>query len=96
MKITILDQENNRVIVADVPKYLQDEDASSDEIAEAIFSALGISVNDCEYMIGEYEVGISLDVLNGGKGYGNNVRALDEYTGSSKEDVLEALKEAKE
>lgn len=90
-KIAILDQENNRVIMAEVPQYLLDQNVSSDDIAQAIFTALGIS--SPEYMIGEFDIAIDLAVLNH-DGYGNNVRDLEGFTQDFKRDALKALKDA--
>lgn len=93
MKIAIFDHDFNRVIVAEVPAYLADADRSSDDIAQAVFDALGIS-SDTEYMIGEFDAYTDLAVLNGGKGYGDNVRRLDEYTANFQEDALASLEES--
>ena len=90
MKIAILDQDQGRAIIATVPDYLADANASSETIAFAIFEALGLQ-QDTEYMIGEFDISVDLDSLNGGRGYGDNVRKLDEFTGSFKDDALEAL-----
>lgn len=94
MRISIHDHTFNRSIIAEVPAYLADSDHSSDDIATAIMTALGLNVGECEYMIGEFDARIDLDTLNGGKGYGNNVCRLDEYTGNFKEEALEALNES--
>ena len=87
MIITILDQENNRVIVAEVPEYLTSQNKSSDDIAQAIFDALGLS--SPEYMIGEFKALLDLNVINSNhvKGY---IR-LEDITQNFKEDALQAL-----
>lgn len=94
MHIAILDQENNRVIISEVPDYLTSLDRSSEEIAEAIFNVLGLS--SPEYMIGEFKFAIDVASLNSGKGYGENTRTLEECTSNFKEDVLSALEESKD
>lgn len=86
MKIAILDQENARVIVAMVPDYLEDANASSDDIASAIMTALGIST-DTEYMMGEFEAHCSTRTLTATLGS----MGLEEFTQDFKTDALEAL-----
>lgn len=50
-RITILDFANDRVIIRDVPPEFIGKDA--EEIAEYITNEIGISVGDCEYMVGQ-------------------------------------------
>lgn len=86
MKIAILDQDNGRVIVSKVPEYLSNADVSSDDIASAILTALGIST-DTEYMIGEFK---SVE-----DSYGMRT-SLEGLTQDFKTDALEALEESKD
>ena len=90
MKIAILDQENGRAIVAEVPEYLAVVNVDHETIAHAIFDALGLG-HETEYMIGEFNIAIDVNSLNSGKGYGDNTRRLDEFTSTFKDDSLEAL-----
>lgn len=91
MKIAILDTENARVIVAEVPQYLQDADASSDTIAEAILHALGLSSGSVEYMIGDLKVQVDHAVRNDN----GAMHKLEELAQDFKEDALSALEELK-
>jgi len=50
-RITILDFANDRVIIRDVPPELIGKDA--EEVAEYFAKDLGISVGNCEYMVGQ-------------------------------------------
>lgn len=85
MKIAILDQENARVIVSSVPDYLENANASSDDIAQAIMTALGLS--DCEYMIGNFTLNIDHDARNDN----GAMHRIEELTQDFKDDALEAL-----
>jgi len=90
MKIAILDHQYSRMIVAQVPTYLAEMDRSSDDIAQAIFDALGIS--DAEYMIGEFDARVDVDTYNEN---GTGMHKLDELTQNFKEDALLSLEESK-
>lgn len=92
MKIAIHDQENNRAIIAQVPDYLADANASSDDIAEAIMTALGLSSGSCEYMIGEFDARIDSTTYNEN---GTGMCKIDELVQNFKEDALAALADAK-
>lgn len=97
MQIAIIDNENQRVIVSKVPEYLSEANRSSDDIAEAIFSALGLSVNSTEYMIGNFDVSIDVNVLNGNHGYNHNVdQGIEQLTQDFKTDALQALEDSKD
>lgn len=91
MKIAIHDQENNRAIIAQVPDYLADADAPSDDIAEAIMTALGLSSGSCEYMIGEFQAHMDGATYNENK---TGMYKLDELTQNFKDDALAALADA--
>ncbi len=93
-RIAILDQENARVIVAELPDYLQNTGKDDEELATAIMTALGLSSGSCYFMVGDLFLGIDVQSLNSGRGYGQNTCKLDEFTGNFKEDVLEALKDS--
>jgi hypothetical protein len=93
MKIAILDHENARTIIANVPAYLSDVNRSSDDIAEAIITALGLSSDSCEWIIGEFEARIDFSVYNEPN---TGIRELDELTGDFKADALEALADTEE
>lgn len=94
MHIAILDHEQDRAIIAEVPEYLTELDRSSDDIASAILTALGLSVTYTEYMIGNFTLRIDVNSLNSGRGYGDNTGRLEEFTQNFKEDVLSALKDS--
>lgn len=91
MKIAILDQDNGRAIIAQVPEYLADADRSSDDIAHAIFDALGIGY-ETEYMIGEFQAHMDGATYNENK---TGMYKLDELTQNFKEDALASLEESK-
>ena len=97
MKISIHDYENNRTIISEVPLYLIDDNAEAssearDDIAQAIITALGLSSNNCEYMIGDFDIQIDVNSLNSNHGYNHNVnQGIEQLTQDFKEDVLEAL-----
>ena len=93
MKISIHDHEQNRAIIAQVPDYLADANASSDDIAEAIMTALGLSSGNCEYMIGEFQAHMDGETYNEDK---TGMYKLDELTQDFKEDALEALENLKD
>lgn len=93
MRIAILDHLYDRVIVAEVPEWIQAMDKSTDTIGECIVIALGLHGN-CDYMIGNIGVAIDVGTLNSGRGYGDNTRRLDEFGGNFKEDFLKALEDA--
>lgn len=95
-KITILDHEHDRVIVAEVPSYLAESQREPDDIAQAIYDALGLSSSNTEYMMGNFNVRIDVAVLNSGKGYGNNTSRLEELVQNFKEDALASLEESYE
>ena len=86
MNIAILDQDNGRVILAQVPHYLADANASSDDIASAIFIALGIST-DTEYMIGNFETVLADHNADSNR----DARGIELLTQDFKDDALEAL-----
>lgn len=90
MKIAILDQTNGRAIIAQVPAYLADLDRSGDDIAEAIFEALGLSVNDCEYMIGEFDARVCNATINEN---GAMIYGIEDFTQDFKEDALAVLED---
>lgn len=85
---------NGRVIVAEVPQYLADANRSSDDIAQAIFDALGISSDNVNYIIGEFEALFDLNLINSNrfKGY----IKLEDITQNFKEDALASLKDSQE
>lgn len=91
MEIAILDQDNARVILAQVPQYLADANASSDDIACAIFIALGIST-DTEYMIGNFKTVLADYNADSSR----EARGIELLTQDFKIDALEALKEITE
>ena len=91
MKIAIHDHEQNRAIIAQVPDYLADLDRSSDDIAEAIITALGLSSGSCEYMIGEFQAHMDGATYNEDK---TGMYKLDELTQNFKDDALAALADA--
>lgn len=86
MNIAILDQENGRLISAQVPHYLADADASSDDIASAILIALGLST-DTEYMIGNFETVLADHNADSAR----EARGIELLTQDFKADALEAL-----
>jgi len=88
MQIAILDQENKRVILAQVPYYLADANVSSDDIAQAIFTALGLS-SQPEYMIGEFETVLADHNADSSR----DARGIELLTQDFKDDALEALSE---
>ena len=89
MKISIHDYANNRVIIAEVPTYLTDLDYSSDDIAQAIMTALGLNQSETEYMIGGFKVNVDHAVRNDN----GAMHKIEELTQDFKEDVLSALAE---
>ena len=93
MKIAILDQEQNRAIIAQVPEYLADANRSSDDIAQAILDGLGISSGNVEYMIGEFQAHMDGATYNEDK---TGMYKLDELTQNFKEDALQALADSAE
>jgi len=95
MKIAILDHENNRTIVAEVPEYLTEQNYSSDNIAEAILTAIGLSFENSEWMIGEFDIQIDVNSLNSGHGYNHNVnQGIEQLTQDFKIDALAALNDS--
>lgn len=93
MQIAIIDNENQRVIVGRVPSYLSNANRSSDDIAEAILSALGLSVNNTEYMVGNFEVVLADHNADTGRA---NERGIELLTQDFKEDALQALEDSAE
>lgn len=92
MFIAIHDYENDRAIIAEVPQYLADADRSSEDIADAILSALGLSSSNTEYMIGNFKVWVDHEARNSPTA----IHRLEELTQDFKEDALAALEESKE
>lgn len=90
MKIAILDQENNRAIIAQVPEYLSDANKSSEDIASAVFVGLGLSETNCEYMIGEFQAHMDGATYNENK---TGMHKLEELAVDFKQSALESLKE---
>lgn len=91
MKISIHDYEHNRSIIAEVPEYLSNTDNSSDDIAQAVITALGLSLNDCEYMVGEFDVLVDFSTT----GNQGSMHKIEELSQDFKEDALEALNDSK-
>jgi hypothetical protein len=89
MQITILDHENNRTIIGRVPTYLSDADYSSDDIANAILIALGIS-GDTEYMIGDFDTVLADHNADSNR----EERGLELLTQDFKADALAALQDS--
>ncbi len=90
MNIAILDQENNRAIIAQVPAYLADMDRSSDDIADAILNALGLSSSNTEWMIGDFKMWVDHEARNSPTA----MHKLEELTQDFKIGALAALKES--
>ena len=91
--ISIHDHENTRAIVAQVPKYLTDISQNDEGIAEAIFDALNISPNNCEWMMlkdSGRSICIDLDIFNS-SAHKNGYIRLDELTQNFKEDAISSL-----
>lgn len=97
MQISIHDYANNRVINARVPSYLVekaeeiDKDNRDELIAEAIFSALGISSNNSEYMIGDFETVLADHNADSSR----DARGIELLTQDFKTDALQALEDSK-
>lgn len=92
MTISLHDNENARVIVAQVPQYLIDTKADEHDVAQAIITALGLSEGNTEYMIGDLDIQIDVNTLNGNHGYNHNVnQGIEQLVQDFKADVLEAL-----
>lgn len=95
MKISIHDYANNRIIIARVPEYLVEAkhaDTDDEAIFLAIINALGLNSDECEYMLGDFDVQIDLDVLNGGHGYNHNViQGIEQLTQDFEADARQAL-----
>lgn len=97
--ISIHDYENNRVIISELPDYLQNKSRTheDDDIAQAVFDALGISSSNVEYMLGDFDVQLDVRVINGNHGYNHNVnQGIEQLTQNFKEDALASLKESSE
>ena len=89
MTIAILDNSGgNRVIIGRVPSYLVDSGADHDDIASAIFIALGMSV-DTEYMMGDFETVLADHNADSSR----DARGIELLTQDFKADALEALKD---
>lgn len=92
MQISIHDYENNRLIIGRVPSYLADADRSSDDIAQAILTALGLSEGSSEYMVGEFEVVLADHNADSNR----EARGIELLTQNFKEDALAALEDTKD
>lgn len=85
MQIAIIDHENARVLISEVPTYLTDKNAEPDEVASAIMEALGINSGNTEYMIGHFQTQIHKNVII------DTIKDINDLTGDFKEDALLAL-----
>lgn len=89
--ISIHDHENNRVIWAQVPTYLTDTGASNEDIAQAIFDALGISSSNTEYMMGDMEHVLADHNADSSR----EERGIELLTQEFKQDALASLEASK-
>ncbi len=90
MWVSLHDYENNRAILAVVPEYLANANVDGDDIATAIMTALGLSVGNCDYMIG---VGIT-PVMENATALQQGEHVLESLVQDFKADALEALSES--
>lgn len=88
MKISINDYANNRVIIAEVPEYITSVTTEGEEIADAIFNALGFNSDECDYMIGDFNVNADLSLMD------QPIDSLEDLSQNFKEDALLALGDA--